>query len=307
MAVSLAESYRFCADIARREAKNFRYGFLVLPADRRRAMNALYAFMRRTDDLSDEPGEPDAKRRALDAWRGDLENALAGRPDAWPGLPALADTVERFAVPPRHLNEVVDGCVRDLEPHAYETFEDLYEYCYLVASAVGLCCIRIWGFRSDAGRAESAAEACGVALQLTNILRDVKEDHARGRVYLPAEDLHRFGVSPEELAAERPSPALRRLLTFEAERAYDHFAAAAPLAQLVDPVGRPVLGAIAGIYRALLDEIVGRDYDVLSARVSLPAHRKLGIALGSLVRGRFAASPSWCGPATPRPLGEVTR
>ncbi len=177
----------------------------------------------------------------------------------------------------------------DLEPRPFATFDDLYSYCYRVASAVGLSCVHIWGFRSDGGRAEALAEACGVALQLTNILRDVGEDAARGRVYLPQEDLERFGVRIEDLSAPRVGDRLRDLLAFEGRRAYDYYDQARPLAGLVAPVGRPVLGTIVGIYRALLDEIAGRGYEVLAGRVALPSRRKAGIALRSLA-ARFAVA-----------------
>jgi phytoene synthase len=182
MDADLARSYAFCDDLSRRQAKNFYWSFRLLPAEGRRSMSALYAFMRHTDDLADEPGDPSAKAESLRLWRSDLDDALGGRPDAWPGLPALADTVARRGVPPRHLHEVIDGVEMDLAPRVYPTFEDLYGYCYRVASAVGLCCLAIWGYRSDGGRAEAMAEACGVALQLTNILRDVGEDARNGRI-----------------------------------------------------------------------------------------------------------------------------
>jgi phytoene synthase len=282
-------SHDFCRTLARREAKNFYYSFLVLPPDRRRAMCALYAFMRRTDDLADDAGTIDEKRRRLDAWRSDLESALDGRVATWPGLSALAETVHYYAIPPRHLHEVIDGVAMDLEPRPFETFDDLYAYCYRVASAVGLCCIRIWGFQSRDGLAESLAESCGIALQLTNILRDVREDLGLGRIYLPHEDLERFKVRPDDLRLDAPRPAVRDLFEFEARRAYDYYAKARPLGALVAPVGRPVLGAIVGIYRALLDEIARRNYNVLAGRISLPAWKKTVITLGSL----GSALPGW--------------
>jgi phytoene synthase len=170
----------------------------------------------------------------------------------------------------------------DVDPKPYPTFADLHGYCYRVASAVGLSCLHIWGYRSEGGRAESLAEACGIALQLTNILRDVRQDALAGRVYLPQEDLDRFGVSAAELADTRPSDRVRALLTFEGQRAYGYYEQAEPLSDLVAPVGRPVLGAIVGIYRALLDEIVRRDYDVLGTRVALSSWRKLAITAGAL-------------------------
>jgi phytoene synthase len=283
MSQALMTSDRFCGQLARREARNFYYSFLLLPADRRRSMCALYAFMRQTDDLADAVDPQGDRAERLEAWRSVVAEALdGGRADAWPGLPSLVATIERHEIPRRYLFEVIDGVAMDLDPRPFPTFEDLYAYCYRVASVVGLCCLHIWGYQSDGGRAEALAESCGVALQLTNILRDVREDAEKRRIYLPQEDLDRFGVAPGDLTADQPSAALKTLLAFEARRAYDYYNRAAPLSALVAPVGRPVLGTIAGIYRALLDEIVRRDYDVLKARVSLSPARKTAIAVRSL-------------------------
>jgi phytoene synthase len=279
---ALRASYRFCGALSRREARNFYYSFLLLPPERRRSMCALYAFMRLSDDLADGPGTAVEKEAALASWRLDLDRALDGQADGWPGLPALADTVRRHAIPAHHLHDVLDGVAMDVRPRAYPTFADLYGYCYRVASAVGLSCLHIWGFRSEGGRAERLAEACGIALQLTNILRDVREDAHAGRIYIPQEDLERFSVAPEDLSASRPSDPARALFAFEGRRAYDYYEQAVPLVRLVAPVGRPVLRTIVGIYRALLDEIARRDYDVLADRVALPSWRKTIIALGAL-------------------------
>src|SRR5215213_3696202 len=202
----LRASYRFCGALSRREARNFYYSFLVLPPPLRRSMCALYAFLRHTDDLADEPAPLEEKRRALDDWRQSLDAAMTtGLASSWPGLPALVDTVERHRMPRRLLDLVIDGVTMDLEPRPFATFEDLYGYCYRVASVVGLSCLHIWGYRPEGGRAAELAEACGVALQLTNIVRDVREDARQGRIYLPREDLERFGVVPEELSADRTS------------------------------------------------------------------------------------------------------
>ena len=284
----LRESYRACASIARREAKNFYWSFLLLPPERRRAMCALYAFMRETDDLVDAPGPPGPRRAALDRWRSDLLDALGGGPTSSTILPALADTVGRRSVPTRYLLDVIDGVAMDLEPRPFATSEDLRTYCYRVASAVGLCCIHIWGYHSEGGRAESMAVAVGQALQLTNILRDVGEDARNGRVYLPMEDLERFGVEPEELGADRleSSGRVRRLLEFEAARAEEFYRAGAGLVGLVEPIGRPVLRTIVRIYRALLTKIEARGFDVFSKRVSVPTWRKATIAIGALAGGR---------------------
>ncbi|AMV37592.1 phytoene/squalene synthase family protein [Planctomyces sp. SH-PL62] len=278
----LAESYRVCGEIARREARNFYHAFRLLPADRRRAMCALYAFMRHTDDLADDDRPGVDKPLALIEWRRDLDQALDGRPSSWPGLLALADTVRTAAIPPALLHEVIDGVEMDLSPRRFDEFEELADYCRHVASAVGLCCIHIWGYESDGGRAEALADRCGLALQLTNILRDVREDAENGRVYFPRRDLERFGVEDSDLLAAKTGPALRRLLEEYAVRAYACYDEAAGLVPLVAPVGRPVLLTIIGIYRALLDEIVRRDYDVLSGRASVPTWRKVVVALRSL-------------------------
>jgi phytoene synthase len=240
------------------------------------------------------------------AWHNDVQTVLAGGPSgAWPGLAALADTVPRHQIPVRYLEEVLEGVTSDLEPRQFTTFADLYAYCYQVASAVGLCCLHIWGYESRGGQAEALAEACGIALQLTNIVRDVRADALAGRVYLPQEDLERFGVSAHELAgADRPSEACRALLAFECERARDYFNQGAPLVGLIRPVGRPVFATIFGIYRALLDEIVKRDYDVFTTRVALPGRRKTGIALKSLA-WRFARPAP--GPNHSTPAASPTR
>jgi len=252
-------------------------------------MCALYAFLRRTDDLADEPAPAALKAQALRAWRLELEAALAGQNPTWPGLLALTDTVARHAIPAKLLHEVIDGVSRDIQPTRFVTFADLADYCYHVASVVGLSCLHIWGYRSEGGKAEKLAEHCGLALQLTNILRDLGADARDGRIYLPEDDLARFGVEPDELAsARRPNDRLHSLLEFEAERAYSYYGAVRQLVPLVAPVGRPVLLYIVGVYRSLLDEIVRRDYDVLSSRISLSPWRKLAIGLRA-VGGQFVA------------------
>ena len=274
----LAESYRFCDVLSRREAKNFYYSFRLLPPERRKSMTALYAFLRKTDDIADDAGATADKRVSLDAWRDALDLALRGENDSfWPGLPALVDTVGRHSIPPEYLNEVIDGVEMDLKIFAYPTFDDLYRYCYRVASAVGLSCLHIWGFDETDGEARRLAEANGVALQLTNILRDVRADALLGRTYLPVEDLERFKVRRESLREGVMTPAHRDLFEFEAHRARHYYDLAAPLAGRVDPVGRPVLATITGIYRALLGEIVKQDYDVLKKRIRIPAWRKAAI------------------------------
>ena len=279
----LQSSYRYCAALSRREARNFYSAFLLLPGSRRRSMCALYAFFRHTDDLVDEVASPDRKAERINAWRLEIDAVMAGGKVEWPGFPALADTVARHGIPAHLLHEVIDGVSMDVQPRRLATFADLADYCYHVASVVGLCCLHIWGYRSEGGMAEQLAERCGVALQLTNIIRDVREDACNGRIYLPEEDLAQFGVAPEELAYNGPpSNRLRALLAFEAQRAFQYYEQARQLELLVSPVGRPVLLTIVGIYRALLVEIVNRNYNVMEGRVSVPSWRKTAIALRAL-------------------------
>jgi phytoene synthase len=276
---TLARSYHYCEARTRREAGNFYPAFRLLPAAQRRSMCALYAFMRIADDLSDEPGPTDLKREQLRRWREALRSALRGdyRHIA---LAALHDTVERHQVPCAYLEAVLDGVEMDLDPSVFLTFADLRCYCYRVASAVGLACIHVWGFHG--ALAPKYAEDAGIAFQLTNILRDLGEDAARGRVYLPQEDLDRFGYDASRLTNGQLNEAFRALIHFEVQRARGFYDAAWPLASLLYPAGRAVFLMMARTYCGLLDEIERRDYDVFSARVRLSRWRKLRIAVGVL-------------------------
>ncbi|MGH9789902.1 MAG: phytoene/squalene synthase family protein, partial [Candidatus Acidiferrales bacterium] len=191
-AVSLAASYRHCALVARAQARNFYYAFLVLPREKRRAFCAIYAFLRHSDDMTDDPEasrDPAAQRRSLDAWRRSLERALEGDYGGSRLLPAFHDTLRRFALPAEYFFELIRGTEMDLNGTRFRVFHDLYQYCYRVAGVVGLMCLRVFGLRSsapaDEQEAAKMAEACGIAFQLTNILRDLREDAALGRVYLP--------------------------------------------------------------------------------------------------------------------------
>jgi phytoene synthase len=275
-AASVFASYAHCQELARREARNFYHAFRILPGPQRRAICALYSFMRIADDLADGPEDVAAKRRALESWRVQLAAALAGTP-THPIHPALAHTVATYRIPPLYLEEVLDGVGMDLDTDRYNTFAELYQYCYRVASAVGLSCIHIWGFRDE--RAKEYAEAAGIAFQLTNILRDLAEDAARGRVYLPGEDLERFGYAPEGLARGVRDEAFRALMRFQADRARSYYQAAEPLVPLLPPAGRAVFLMMLRTYRGLLDAIVRRDYDVFSRRVRLGRLHKLWLLL----------------------------
>jgi phytoene synthase len=270
---TLAESYSFCRSIARTRAKNFYYSFVLLPREQRNAICAIYAFMRYCDDLSDEPG---ASIEPLERWRCALVDALAGRFDAYPAWPAFFDTVQRYRIPNEYFFQVIEGVKSDLEPRRFATFDELYRYCYQVASVVGLTIIHVFGF--DSAEALPLAEKCGVAFQLTNILRDIGEDAARGRIYLPAEDLERFGVSADDLAAGRRTDAIVRLMQFQAARARAYYDESRPLIDLVDKRSRPGLRALITIYFRLLERIEECNYDVFSRRVSLSSLEKCWIA-----------------------------
>lgn len=347
---SIKRSYDFCRDVAKSRAKNFYYSFIVLPADRRRAMCAVYAFMRYCDDIVDgetgetgtgedvgETGKASAtgtgdedgdagkasatgtgdedgdagladRETRLQACRALLDSAY-GEDGAFGGdsahgesqaangtpaanrtpaanamLPAFSDTVRRFDIPKAYFDAIIDGAEMDLTVTRYATFEDLYQYCYRVASAVGLVCIRIFGYRGE--EAERYAESCGIAFQLTNILRDIREDAGMGRVYLPQEDLDAFGYPEEHIRNGLLSDSFRRLMGFQVERARSYYDEALPLLPLVQPASRACLATMIGIYRACLEEIPRRQYDVYSQRIGLSPWKKLSIVARALIRKR---------------------
>ncbi len=272
--VTLEQSHAYCERVSRRRAKNFYYSFLLLPRPKRQAMCAIYAFMRECDDRSDGP---DAALEKVAEWRAGLDAALAGDAPHHPIWPAFVDTARRYNIPARYFHEMIDGVSSDFETKTISTFDELYRYCYLVASIVGLTIIHIFGFEDP--KALGLAEKCGVAFQLTNILRDVREDSGNGRVYLPADDLARFGVKPEELNQTRLTPTLRDLFLFEATRARSYYTESRPLLGMVHRDSRPALWALMEIYSRLLARIEAEGYPVLERRVSLPAREKLGIVL----------------------------
>ena len=293
----LTAAYGECRAIARREAKNFYYAFVALPEARRNAICAIYAFMRQADDLADDESLSREERRIrLDAWLADWRGVCDGVDSSNRVFLAVRDAVERFAIPLTLLNELVGGVTMDLKqeagdkPDTYATFADLYRYCYLVASVVGLVCIRIFGYTDS--RAEKLAEETGIAFQLTNILRDVAEDAARNRVYLPLEDLAVHGVSLESLLHRAPGlpPTVqeRALLAEIAARAEKFYQSAQALMPLIDRESRPALWVLVSIYEGLLKRIERADYDVFSRRASVPTMEKLGILAVGLARMGWA-------------------
>ena len=338
--LQLRAAYSVCRHIARSAARNFYYGFLALPAPKRNALSAVYAFMRRADDISDDSSMPPEQRREkLNDWMNSFRRVVEGERTDDPVLFALADAQKRYNIPLEWLEKLVQGTGMDVPPQQiqeqdpskakanavpqvrdhglganpsaisgqalgepqlqYETFDQLYNYCYHVASVVGLVCIRIFGYRDP--HAEKLAEETGVAFQLTNILRDVKEDAGLGRVYLPREDFVRFGIDPRVLtngystptgpespavADAGPSTSLRPLLAFEASRARVYYRAAKALLPLINEDSQAALWTLVEIYRRLLGKIVARNYDVFSQRVALSPAEKLTVMIKGWLRFR---------------------
>ncbi|HME33903.1 MAG TPA: phytoene/squalene synthase family protein [Candidatus Sulfotelmatobacter sp.] len=285
----LVMAYSVCKGITRTAAKNFYYAFLVLPRRKREALCAVYAFMRRCDDITDDASLSLLERRQkLDTWLAALHRAQQGEPTDDAILLALTDAQRRFSIPAGLLDELALGTAMDIEDAEasaptnvsgltvqYRTFEDLRLYCYRVASVVGLVCIHVFGYRDPA--AEPLAERCGLAFQLTNIIRDVKEDAGLGRIYLPEEDLAKFNLSFSELLAT-PDPArFRPVLALEADRAREFYASGEALIPYVAEDSQPALWVLVTIYRRLLDRIAEKQYDVFTAKVSLSRWEKLRI------------------------------
>ncbi len=273
--------------ITRKSRSNFYYAFFVLPRPRREALYAVYAFCRTVDDIADLGTDPAAQRAGLAAWRRDIARCYESGPaPEHPVARQLAGAVREFGLPREALEAIVEGCEMDLERSTYETFEDLAPYCYRVASAVGLCCIEIFGYTDP--RARAYAVDLGKALQLTNIIRDVGADAGHGRVYVPQEDLRSFGVTAEDLKAGRHGEAFVRLMAHQAARARAHYArawAALPAADARALVPAEIMGRI---YFALLEEIEARRFRVFGERVTLSARRKAAIALRCWMRGVLA-------------------
>lgn len=285
--LTLDDSYRRCQRLAKRTAGNFYFSFLTLPRDRFRAMCALYAFMRETDDLGDSDQTTEVRTAGLAAWRSEVTRVLDGADAEHPVLPALTDVVRRHSIPRQSLFDVITGVEMDLGPVAIQTFDELQRYCHHVAGAVGLACIHVWGFHDD--RAIAAAEECGLAFQITNILRDLCEDVARDRIYLPREDLDRFGYTSDDLRRGVVDDRFQRLMQFEVARAREHYRRATALFDYLDSPGLPILDVMLRIYGGLLDEIERRGYDVFSRRVSLSRWRKWRITAGAWWRNRRRA------------------
>jgi 15-cis-phytoene synthase len=310
-ATTVAAAYAYCRAIAKREAKNFYWAFRVLPQHKSDAMCAVYAFMRKADDLSDDESlSLDQRRAAMAAWTSAWRASRQGQPTEDPVFVALNDAQQRFGITDDLLEELVAGTTMDLnaqpegvvliraggagpgerEYQVYESFDALYRYCYLVASVVGLVCIRIFGYSDP--RAELLAERTGVAFQLTNILRDVREDAERGRIYLPLEDMAEMGLAPADLLVavreERALAAMQKLLAKEIGRAREYYRAADQLVPLLDTDAQPAMEVLATIYRRLLERVAREPEAVLRERVSVHISEKLGILGRGLIASGMA-------------------
>jgi len=291
-ALQLSAAYAVCRSITRASAKNFYYAFVALPRRKRDALCAVYAFMRHADDISDDPNVSDEKKRQqLGEWLEGFHRVTFGRATDDPVLLALADTQQRFKIPVQLLEKLVYGTSMDVRvepaepgrPPAvpYTTFQDLYKYCYHVASVVGLVCIHIFGYRD--AQAEDLAEKTGIAFQLTNIIRDVKEDAQMGRIYLPHDDLQAFGLNPEHFVGEVNAESFKPLLKLEADRAREYYKAGFELIPMLDPDARAAMWVLVTIYSRLLEKIAKADYNVFSGKIRLSTTEKLKV----LGRGLF--------------------
>jgi 15-cis-phytoene synthase len=289
--VELTEAYRECERITWSQARNFAYGIRLLPPDKRRGLAVVYAFARRIDDIGDGTMPAEEKIAALEQARQAV-GSLSRPPADDPVLLALADVERNFPVPMSAFGELIDGCVADVRGTSYQTFDDLHWYCRCVAGSIGRLSLGIFGTRrgadpqssqSPTAQAAELADSLGVALQLTNILRDIREDHQNGRVYLPAEDLAKFSVDlGENDPLGPPGPGFTRLVEFEAERARDWYATGWKLLPMLDRRSAACTGAMAGIYRRLLDRIAADPAAVLRGRTSLSGREKATVALRAL-------------------------
>lgn len=281
IANDIEASAKYCRDITRRSATSFYYAFKTLPRRKSRAFEIIYAFMRVSDDLSDDETIED-RVQSLEEWRQCLDHALAGDPTHHPIMPALMDVLREFEIPASYLHELIDGTVQDLTVTRFEDFEALHAYCYKVASIVGLVSLRLFRLKepneANWQQAESFAIDCGQGFQLTNILRDIKEDWGRDRVYLPQEDLRRFKITEADLDQEIYDQRFLDFMSFQCSRAEDYYQKSEALLDMIEKDARPCLATMRGIYHGILERIERADYDIWSRRARVPLGAKLGIA-----------------------------
>ena len=282
-------AYEHCRQVTRRAAGNFYYAFVTLPPPRRRAIYAAYAFCRLCDDAADEDLPLQEKLRLLRELRERLALAYEGHPHG-PVFTALADAARRYHIPMEHLEEVTRGVEMDLTVTRYPSFGALRLYCYRVASVVGLVCLQVFGYRDP--RARDYAVDLGLAMQLTNILRDVKEDLERGRIYLPLDELAQFHYSEEDLARGVVNDAFHALMAFQAQRARAYFHSGFRLLPLLAPRSRACPAVLGGIYRRILDRLEARGFNVFDGRVSLSPREKLLLTARLWLRSLLPARTS---------------
>jgi 15-cis-phytoene synthase len=279
------------ATLVRKSGSSFYYSFLILPKPKREAIYAVYAFCRFVDDIADEPGDVATKSERLKVWREEIDRSYAGRP-SHPITTTLRACLDRYPIPQSYFEELLNGVEMDLTISRYRTFADLSRYCYRVASVVGLICIEIFGYQRAATK--DYAVSLGHALQLTNILRDLKTDGRRGRIYLPQEDLERFGYAEEDLLNCRYTPAFFPLMRFEADRARAYFRRSAETLPPEDRKSMVAAEIMGRIYRETLERIARQGYRVFEDRISLPTTKKIRFALGTWLKHRFMVHGSGC-------------
>ncbi len=282
----LEAAYEECQSITRREAKNFYYAFLTLPSQRRRAISVVYAFCRHCDDSVDDEVSVAIKLARLAAIRGDLEKTYSGSATA-PVFLALTDVAQRYEIPQDYFQDIVSGVESDLVKNRYQDFQELRQYCYQVASVVGLVCLQIFGYQDP--RAKEHAIDLGLAMQLTNIARDVQEDLGMGRVYLPQDEMARFGYTEDDLQAGIVNEPFTNLMRFQAQRAQEYFNSGFQLLPYLSFRSRACPAVMGQLYRKVLKRIESADYDVLHLRVSLSKPQKIRVMaqtwLGSTLSG----------------------
>jgi phytoene synthase len=272
---NIAEAYRECAEITRRSGSSFASAFWMLPKPKRNALHAIYAFCRLADDIADDPEVAGDRTALLARWREELDGAYRGKAQHAVGV-ALSDAVERFRLPEGVFLDLLAGVEFDLADGPIETFDDLRLYCYRVASTVGLLVVRILGFKNP--RSLEFAETLGIAVQLTNVLRDVGDDASTGRIYLPKDELERFGVSTGSVLAGHGTDALQPMLRFNAERAASYYERAEDLLPDEDRRSLRPATAMGRIYRALLDELIEREFPCFEQPLRLSKPRRIAIA-----------------------------
>ena len=280
MNADVQQALAYCRRVTRRQAKNFYYAFLFLPPDKRAAIYSVYAFCRHSDDIADAPGRLHAKRDRLKHWRDELESCYSGTPTLLITR-ALRHTIQNYPIPRHYFDDLLAGIEMDLTVQRYASFDDLRVYCYRVASAVGLACLEIFGYRHDGVRAY--AGDLGIALQLTNILRDVREDAERGRIYLPQEDLRAFGVTETDVLRQRYTESFAALMRFQQDRILAHYRRAASSLRPGDRAGLMAPEIMAAIYRATLHKMRRRGFNVFRGRTRLSGLRKLCIGLATFL------------------------